>query len=393
MIELAATDGYEALTVRGLARRARISNGTFYSHYRSTDDCLLSTFDLICQQASQRLVEAGQSEPEPRRRLELAVDRFFQDIVAAPQTATFMLRAAPAIGPAFNSGLRNSAMRLGIALESCMRNGDRPPLHPLLLEGIVAGLARIGRVLLPATGQDEIRYHTVEAVEWITRLTASSAPDARLTTAVSSNSGNGAPMPRPSRDGDWREALGDERAMILAATFRIAKGGYHQLSVRQICRAAGVSRRDFDRHFTCLENCFVSALEERAIGAIAASMRGRSSSATWSCTVYEALRRLCSAVEADPDGARVLFVEIAAAGTRGIDCRDRLISQVARALRVTAPEGQGPSELAAEASSAAAWAVLRSQVEDQDSATTAALPLLTLLMLAPSSAVEIENER
>lgn len=401
MIELVATDGYEALTVRALTKRARISSGTFYSHYRSTDDCLLATFDLICQRASQRLVEAGQNEPEPCRRLLAAVERLFQDLAAAPQAATFMLRAAPTVGPAFTSGLRNSAMRLGVALEFCMRSDDSPPLNPLLLEGIVAGLARIGRVLVPTAGEDEIREVAAESAEWITSLSVPLAQDAELSVAaVPAERGNGLPAPGLLRDGDWEGALGDERAMILAAVFRTARSGYHQLSVPRVCREAGVSRRDFNRHFDGLEDCFISALEERVTGALAASMRRQSASGTWSCTVCEALRKLCSAIEEDRDGARVLFVEMTAAGTRGVDSRDRLISQIAGTLRNIAPDGRGPSELAAEASTAAAWAIVRRRVQDPSSATTAALPVLALLMLAPAiggpealraTGIEIEN--
>jgi len=387
MIELVATDGYEALTVRGLAKRARISSGTFYSHYRSADDCLLSTFDLVCQRASQRLAEAGQNEMEPRRRLRLAVDRLFRDIAAAPRVAAFMLRATPAAGPAFTGGIRNSAMRLGEALELCIRGDNSPPLHPLLLEGIVAGLARIGRVLVAAAGEDEVRALAAEAVEWIISVCVPSAQNADfLIAAAPPKPGKGisVAMTGRLRYDDWEGDLGDERAMILTAAFRIARSGYHQLSVPRICREAGVSRRTFSRYFEGVEDCFVSALEERATGVMAALVRSQPASATWSCTVFEALRRLCSAIKDDRESARALFIEISAAGTRGIESRDRLISQAADALRATASEGQGPSQFAAEASAAAAWAIVRRRVQNQSSTTTAALPVLARLLLAPA---------
>jgi AcrR family transcriptional regulator len=385
MIELVASDGYEALTVRRLAKRARISSGTFYSHYRSTEDCLLSTFDLVCQCASQRMVEAGHNESRPQRRLDLAVNRLFQDMAAAPLVATFMLRGAPAVGPAFTNGLRNSAMRLGVALEFCIRSDNSPSLHPLLLEGMVAGLARIGGLLAPTTSaDDDVKAIAAEAVEWISNLVVPSTRVEGQWAAVSPKLAASQPAPDPLRQGAWGEALGDERAMILAAALRIGRRGYHQLTVPEICRKAGVPRRDFNRHFESLEDCFVSALEERATGAIAAFMHKRSASTAGREAAYEALQTLCSGIEADSESARVLFVEITAAGTKGIASRDRLISQAARALRGTAPEGRGPSELAAEASAAAAWVILRRGVQDQSSTMSEALPVLALLMLAPA---------
>jgi len=369
------------MTVRGLAKRARISSGTFYKYYSSADDCLLCTFDHICGIASRRLIEAGQKESEPRRRLALAVIRLFQDMAADPQAATFMLRAAPTVGPAFTTDLWNSAMQLGGALEFCIRGDDGPPLHPLLLEGLVAGLARIGGSMGPTAGEVEVREAAIEAVEWIMSLCMPAVPEAELpVVTVPPERGDGLPAPGRLRDDDWEGPLGDERAMILAAAFRIAKSGYHQLSIRRICQEAGVSRRDFNRHFESLEDAFIAALEERAARAIDASVGKHDASAAWSRTVCEALRTLCEAIEDDRDSARVIFIDITAAGTKGIDSNDRLISKVAHALRTTAPPDQCPSELAAEASTAAAWAILRRRVQDQAATTSAALPVLALLM-------------
>lgn len=384
MIELVAAYGYEDLTVRGLAKRARISSGTFYDHYRGTDDCLLSTFDLICRRTAQRLVEAGRSGEGPQRHLELAVVCLFEDMAAFPEIVTFMLRAAPAAGPAFASGLRNSATRLGAALEFCVDTDGNGSLHPLLLEGMVAGLARIGRVFLPPVGDGEIEEVAAEAVEWIRSVSAFSVRDVEASIApdppMRAKSRSMSPDAAPS--GEWESARGDERAMILAAAFSAARGGYHQLSIRGICSEAGVSRRNFNRHFKDLEHCYIAALEDRATRAITAAFQRRDA-ASWTDTIHEAVATLCNSIEDDRDGARALFVEITAAGTRGIASRDRLISRVARTLRTTAPEGRGPSEFAAEASAAAAWTVLRRRVQDQSAATNAALPVLSHLILAP----------
>ncbi|HKO37827.1 MAG TPA: TetR/AcrR family transcriptional regulator [Solirubrobacterales bacterium] len=387
MVELVATHGYEAVTVRGLTKRARVSSGTFYNHYRSTDDCLLSTFDLICRSTSERLLQAGQEEPDPRRRLALAIGCLFRDMAANRQAATFMLRGAPAAGPAFTSRLRNSAMRIGLALEFCLRTGGGPHLPPHLLEGVVAGLARIGRLWLPAATEAEIGEIAAEAAEWIMSLSFPSAQGAELLVApVPPGRRDGSTAARRLRDGNWQGTLGDERVMILAAAFRIAQcTGYHQLSIPMICREAGVSRRSFNRHFEGLEDCFSAALEERVASAVEASLRRRTPSAPWSTAVCEALEELCDAIEADVDSARVLLVEVSAAGTAGIDSRERQIARIARALQATAPVGREPSELAAEASTAAAWAILRRRASEQSSAATASLlPLLAFLALAPA---------
>jgi AcrR family transcriptional regulator len=381
MIELVATDGYASLTVRRLTSRARVSSSAFYSHYRSLDDCFLSTFDLLCRRASKRLVEASQDEPDLRRCLQLGVDQLLEDMVADPEMATFMFQAAPAAGPAFLDRLRTSAMRIADALEGCMPV-ESP--HPLLLEGIVAALAWLARARVPGAGKDEIKAAAEEAGDWIMNI--SSVPVKELqAAAMKSARGKSLSVQGRLREGDWGATYGDEREMMLAAAFEIAKRGYHHLSIPQICREAGVSRRDFNRHFDSLEDCFVTALEKRASGAIDEAVRSRPTSATWSVAVYAVLKALCVAIETDREGARALFLDITAAGNQGLAGRDRLVAQVARALRATAPGGDAFTGLAAEASVAAAWAILRRRVLDRTSPVMGVLPILAVLILAPAS--------
>jgi AcrR family transcriptional regulator len=307
-------------------------------------------------------------------------------MVASPQVTTFMLRAVPAAGPAFTSRLRNSAMRIGVALEFCLRSGDGPLLPPPLLEGVVAGLARVGRVRVPAAQGDEFREVAADAAEWISSLCLPRAASVEpaLASVPPGSKVCGSP-PRQHHAGDWEGAPGNERTMILVAAFRIARSrGYHQLSIPAICREAGIPRRSFNRHFEDLEDCFCSALEERVADAVEGAVSGSSSSMSWSAAVYETLRMLCAAIDGDPGTARVLLVEVSAAGAKGVDSHDRQISQVARALRATASLDQRASELAGEASTAAAWAILRQRASEQRSASVGSLlPHLAYLFLAP----------
>jgi AcrR family transcriptional regulator len=365
VVELVAEDGFQALTVRGLAARARISSGAFYRHYRGTDDCFLSTYDLICRRAAERLIAAGSDERDPRRRLVLGFERLIEEMSAAPQVAAFALWAAPAAGPAFTTQLRISAMQVGVALEYCLRPAEAPSLPPLVLEGLVGGLARIARVRGPSIESDQISPLAVEAADWTMGFRGSLAQTATVNfTAVSpvsrsSQSGPGSPL-----HGGWAGAPGDHRGMILSAAFQIARSGYHELSVPRICREAGVPRREFTRHFMGLEDCFSSALELRAGRTMAASGRGRLAS-PWSGTAHRALELLCGTIDGDTDGARLLLLETSAAGTRGVESRDYLITQLARVLGDTAPADGKPSAVEAEASTAAAWAILRGRLTNQ----------------------------
>lgn len=117
-------------------------------------------------------------------------------------------------------------------------------------------------------------------------------------------------------------------------------------------------RRSFGRYFAGLEECFSMALETRAGNLISAWRRSRPAQVTWNGSVKRALELIGGTIDGDVDGGRLLLVEIFAAGTPGIESRDRLIAQIAQAVRATAPADQRPTGLEAEASTAAAWTIL-----------------------------------
>jgi AcrR family transcriptional regulator len=250
-----------------------------------------------------------------------------------------------------------------------------------VLEGVVAGLARIGRVSVLNSEEGEIEDLVAETADWILSLRVPSGPaSGSLTAAEPSPNGRMRASVR-LHDGSANEVLGDDRAMILVAAFRIARDGYQHLSVPRICREAGVPRRSFNRHFHGVQDCLFSAVEERLGKVLAAATRGRLAPGDSGAGFHDLLETLSDAVQAEPQDARVLFVETFEAGTQAIDSHDDLLSRLARAVRTIAPEGRKPSKVAAEASTAAGWAILRRQVTEPSLARSASH---SLLVLAPA---------
>lgn len=394
-VEIVAAGGYEALTVRGLAKRARISSGAFYSLYRGTDDCFLSTYDMIWRCASERSMVAGANERRRSQSLAAAIERLFDDVTAAPQAAAFVFRAAPAAGPAFTSRLRGSEMQYGAVLDFCLRTDGGLQLFPQLLDGVLAGLTRIARVRLLRDEEAEAGRLATETAEWIKSLCVVADDGTAIPLLREKRAQPGSPS---SMDGEPERGMpGDERTMILRAAFRVAKRGYHELSIPRICREAGIGRRQFSRHFKDLEECFLSALEDRVSSAVLPYAGEELPLGSWTEAVFTSLGTLCRAIERDRDSARVVLVDTSAAGTAGIESYDRQICQIVRMLRLAAPEGYKPSYLAAEASTAAALTVLARRLWGQTSAPpTELLSTLALLMFAPTlggPAARLETRR
>jgi AcrR family transcriptional regulator len=191
-----------------------------------------------------------------------------------------------------------------------------------------------------------------------------------------------------------RQALEDERAIILTATTRLAADeGYRQLSVPGIRAAAGVSRRSVDTYFDDVTDCFLAALELLIRRAVAYAVREGATADTWPAGLHRAMVAFCTYVARDATFARLGFVEVFAPGTPGIQFRTRLITAVADRLRRSAPTRQRPSELAAEASVGAALGILHHYIAvGRTDRLPRAAPTLSFIMLAPAIGAEAAAE-
>jgi AcrR family transcriptional regulator len=102
---------------------------------------------------------------------------------------------------------------------------------------------------------------------------------------------------------------------LLAA---LPEKGYAKLTIADIVRHAGVSKRTFYEHFAGKEDCFLTAYErlsDRGLEAVAAAP---DASAPWEEQVSEAVRTYVDFLVASPELARIFMAEIYAAGPRAM---------------------------------------------------------------------------
>ncbi len=132
--------------------------------------------------------------------------------------------------------------------------------------------------------------------------------------------------------------------MIDATIDVVGEKGYAELTVSDVIKRAGVSRRAFYEHFANREECFLATYDSimaesaRAVAEAFDQARGLPGNAqTAIAEVFaRALRR--------PDAMRVLMVEIGAAGPEGLSRREQLGVAYESALRerLGLPPGPGP---------------------------------------------------
>lgn len=376
MVELVAP-GYNTVTVAALAKRARVSKRDFYKHFASKEDCFLATYDTIVNRSLGGILAAIEGEEEWSERLRLGFLAFAGQIAGNPEAARLALVEAFAAGAVAAERMQH-AHRLFEALVAKSLAPAGPPLPRLVVKGIVAGCGRVARARLLSGRPRQLAFDGDELMEWLLSFCGEEVVRLR---------GLGAAEEVPALPKAATQLpFGDERAMILAATAKLAgKGGYATLTVPRVRAVAGVSRRSFDAHFEGVADCFLAALEMLSDRTLTAAEPSYLTADDWASGVHRMIASLCQQLAGDPTFASLVFLEVFSPGPEAIQWRSGMIARLASMLQRGAPRGRQPTVFAAKASVGAMWGVIHHFVATgRGSQLPIAAPVLSYIALAPA---------
>src|SRR3954464_1129257 len=143
-------------------------------------------------------------------------------------------------------------------------------------------------------------------------------------------------LPR-GRHGLTREqVVGSQRGRIFRAMAETMAGkGYAATSVSEVLRAAGVSRETFYEQFTSKEDCFIAAFEAAVESVLGAMGEAREASGPPIDRFSRGLRAYLDALAEDPAFARMLLIEVYAAGPAAMRRRGELQQRFVDTLDAT----------------------------------------------------------
>jgi AcrR family transcriptional regulator len=134
-------------------------------------------------------------------------------------------------------------------------------------------------------------------------------------------------VPREWRDVDATTAS-ITRARILQATAdAVARRGYATVTLGDIVKAGRISRRTFYEHFQDKEHCFVETYRigcENGIAQIDSALRSLTDP-DWRTRLRVSLETYLEILAAEPHFARVLLIDVLAAGPRALEMRERVL--------------------------------------------------------------------
>lgn len=401
MIELGAEDGYQAVTVRRLAKLARVSTGTFYAQFGGKEECLVSTYTTVMGQIRQGVANARSSRRPAGEQLRLTVQRLLGVFSADSKAARVALVEGFDGGPAALEQIREQEAGLEEAVRGTLERRERPPVSPAISGWITAGCLRIARGRSLADGDVRPEELVGKLVEWGGSYLDESAPNlAGPEERVGREMGDGDLSVLGTELGRGENGYGEERDLILAAVLRLAAtDGYWRLSVPGIRAAAGLSRAKFNRHFRTVDDCYLAAIRTLASRYAEWMSAGEEARSDWGARVCRDVSGICAASAANPALARLVFAEVLASGVAGMRCREEMIGEFAASWRAGAPPSRRPSQLTAEATMAALWMAIAQHLERGEAdrlpreAATLSFILLAPVLGASDAVGTIEEEK
>jgi AcrR family transcriptional regulator len=336
MVELVAEHGYNAVTVAMVTKRAGVSKRDFYRRFAGKEECFLATYDTIVSRSVRGILAASNGEREWRERLRLEFVSFAGQIVDNPEAARLALVEVFAAGAAAGERMLGAdrLFEMLVAKNFALADG-LPQLPPLVVKGIVAGCGWAARARLLSGHPRKLVLDGDELMGWALSFCDHDVVRLRGLEVA------GAPAPPPTVA---QPPLGDERAMILAATAKLAsREGYAKLTVPRVRAAAGVSRRSFDTHFDGVTDCFLATLEMLSDRTLATAEPFYFEAQDWAAGVHRMIARICQHLAGDPTFASLAFLEVFSPGCETIRWRSEMIAKLAAMLRRGAPPEQRPS--------------------------------------------------
>jgi AcrR family transcriptional regulator len=387
-IEIVAEQGYQALKVRDIVGRAEVSTRAFYEHFSSKEDCFLQTHEFISRRANRRIIAAQAGERDWRKRPRLILDEFVQELEKEPAGARVALLEAYAASADLQAQARRAERIFeGMLAESLARPPSGVVVSPLIVEGIVAGIAGVSKKRLLTGKVAELSKSSEKLIEWV--LSYPDPNEAKLAELDRQSVWRDTtlePLPLSSVVGDGEPWPGSgDRGLILRAVADLAPDrGYAKLTAARVRSAAGVSRKEFEAHFDGLEDCYLAALEQRAREALTQASRAQAAARSWPGGVYRAIAALCAGIASDAFLAKACFTDDFPPGENGARSRRRLIAALTEQLSEGAPQATRPTLLEIEASAGAVWAVFRRHATKDRTQSRQIAATLSYLALAPT---------
>lgn len=385
MVAVVDENGYDGMSVGGLAARAGVSRSTIYEYFDDRDDCFLATYDALIAAAMERIELAFDRAGSWDERLRAVLEALIEIVVEQPAAARLCLLEVYAAGT--EAAPRRE--RAAATIETLARRGmesspERAGMPPDVVRAVVGGLRIVIQRRVRAETEGELPDLIDELWQWVVSYRR---PEPALREA------SAAPVRRVRRS----ETTNTRERVFEAVARVVSETGYAEMTVGDVVNEASMSLSTFYSLFPGKEAAFLAACEAAVDDTIEAGLRTfREHEGEWPERVHAGLRDLLDYLARRPEATYMTTIELFAAGERAQSRRDDTMDLFVSKLAPGQDLLSDNVPIVLEATGGALYTLFYSQIANKGAARLREiLPTATFTALAPfignEAAVEIAN--
>jgi len=344
MVAVASEKGYAQTSVADLVEVSGVSSRSFYDLFDDKEACFLATLDEIITPARAVTASKMRQEGSWEVRARTAIETFMRLVVEQPAAARLCLVEAYAAGPAavsridealedfeelMQQAFEEQPERSGMPVEMtrAMVGGIRKMIHTRLHRGVESEILE----LLPELLDLELSYRPPPQP---LRGGARRRRPGLQANGEAQAVGSPGDRSTPKR---WREEDPAER-IICGTMVAMAAKGYQAATVSDIAEAAGASPNTFYAHFDSKDDAFDAAIYSGWARMMGELLPVYNRARSWPEGIRAVIEAMFAHLEEEPDFARLIAVEVYAAGATALERRDRGVETAQRIIDDGVPD-------------------------------------------------------
>jgi AcrR family transcriptional regulator len=373
MVAVSAEKGYAETTVGGLIRVAGVSRTTFYKYFEDKEACFLTTLEVLVAGIVGITRSQLRSEESWQQRAGQGMETFMQLLVTQPDSARLCVVEADAAGPRARAVVDRAAKEFEAMVASVFEElPEQRGMPPEMVRAMVGAARKIMQTRLHRRTEGELLEMVPALIELAFRYKPPPGP-------LSDRSRRKRPT-QPVAPGADEPAERIEAATMAA----MARAGYAEATLADIAAEAGISLRTFYGTFPGKLEAFEAALLRGRLRIAAATVPAYRRASSWPEGVWALVHAGLAFLDAEPDFARLITVDVHGAGREALEGRDRAIEATRKFIEAGLPSPSPENQVVVEAIQSGLYGILSERMRSKRRGNLRGLaPLMIYMTLVP----------
>lgn len=141
LVSAVAEQGYPAVGIGEIVRRAGVSRRTFYEHFSGKEECFLASYEVAAREIRRRIEDAIDPAADWHTRVDSVLHAFLSALTDDPVAGRAFLIEIEAVGPRARRRRRESLHRFAAFLKRAHTKIHGAPAEDPMPERLYVGLA------------------------------------------------------------------------------------------------------------------------------------------------------------------------------------------------------------------------------------------------------------